>query len=142
MIVAPELKVALQLAPQSIPAGLLVTLPLPVLETVRVKEGKLKLAVTCAGLARLTEQGLVVPVQAPDHPVNWAPLAGVAVRLTEVPGANVLLQLAVHEIPVGALVTEPLPETVTLRVLAAAVTQVEAKPTREFWPLGSYLICM
>ena len=108
------------------PAGLLVTLPFPVLDTVRLRDGRLKLAVTSAGLVKLTEQGLVVPAQAPDQPVNCAPLAGVAVKLTEVPGAKVLLQLAVHEIPVGALVTEPLPVTLTLKVFAAAVTQVEA----------------
>ena len=124
------------------PAGLLVTVPFPLLDTVRAKDGRLKLAVPRAGLARLTEQELVVPEQPPDQPVNCAPLVGVAVRLTEVPGAKLVLQLAEQEIPLGELVTEPLPATLTLRVLAAAVTQVEAKPTLEFWPLGSYLICM
>lgn len=90
----------------------------------------------------LIAQGLVVPEQAPDQPRNCAPLAGVAVRLTDAPGAKLVLQLVVQEIPVGVLVTEPLPATLTLSVFAAALTQVEAKPTREFWPLGSYLICM
>lgn len=115
---------------------------MPRLDTVRGNEGRLKFAVTNAGLAMLTVHGLVTPVQAPDQPINWEPLAGVAVRLTLVPGAKLVLQFAVHEIPVGALATEPLPATLTLKVLAAAVTQVEAKPTLEFCPLGSYLICM
>lgn len=108
------------------PAGVLVTLPFPLLDTVRAKDGRLKLAVTNAGLAMLTEQGLLDPEQAPDQPINWEPLAGVAVRLTDVPGAKLVLQLVVHEIPEGALVTEPLPVTLTFKVLAAAVTQVEA----------------
>lgn len=126
LIALPDAYVALQVAPQSMPAGALVTLPLPLFDIVSAKDGRLKLAVTRAGLAILTAQGLVDPEQAPDQPMNCAPVVGVAVRLTVVPGAKLVLQFVVQEIPVGTLVTDPLPATLTLRVLAAAVTQVEA----------------
>lgn len=59
---------------------------------------------------------VVVPVQAPLHPPNFAPLVGVAVRVTEVPLENMALQVLPQLIPAGLLVTVPvpLPERVTV----------------------------
>ena len=49
-----------------------------------------------------------VPEQAPLHPLNTAPAAGVAVRLTAVPDVNDAVHVLPHAIPAGALVTVPL----------------------------------
>src|SRR5690348_3516023 len=57
------------------------------------------------------------PEQAPLQPVNCDPSLGVAVRVTEVPVANVALQVLPQSIPDGELVTLPAwsPARVTLR---------------------------
>jgi hypothetical protein len=57
-----------------------------------------------------------VPLQAPLQPLNVQPLAGVAVSVTCVPGAKFALQLDGQLIPVGELVTAPLPVTLTVNV--------------------------
>ncbi len=81
----PEVNVDEQVAPQLIPAGLLVTEPAPdpCGRTVRENCG-LKFAVTLWAELMVTLQA-PVPVQAPLHPVNAEPAAGVAARLTTVP---------------------------------------------------------
>src|SRR5213594_3855074 len=81
----PLTKLAVQVAPQSMPAGVLVTVPAPapVLETVRTKVG-VNVAVTAVAAVRVTMQG-PVPVQPPPlQPVNAEPRAGVAVSVTVV----------------------------------------------------------
>jgi len=53
---------------------------------------------------------VAVPVQPPPlQPVNVEPAAGAAVNVTAVPLANAAEQVAPHEMPVGALVTVPVP---------------------------------
>ena len=82
----PELKDFEQVAPQSTPEGLLVTVPLPVppLETVRVKNA-VKVAVTVVSAFIVTVQ-VPVPLQPPPlQPVNVEPLAALAVKVTELP---------------------------------------------------------
>ena len=69
--------------PQSMPEGVLVTVPTPVpaVVTVRTKLG-VNVAVTTVAAVRVTVQG-PVPVQAPPlQPVKTDPAAGVAVRVT------------------------------------------------------------
>jgi hypothetical protein len=80
------LKLAAQAAPQSIPAGELVTVPVPVpaLVTVSITGTGVKLAVTVFAMDIVTVQVVAVPVQAPDQPSNVEPVAGVAVRVTKV----------------------------------------------------------
>jgi len=70
-----------------IPAGVLVTVPLPVpaLLTVRMKVCGSKVAVTVVAAVRVTVQA-PVPVQPPPlQPVKTEPLAGVGVSVTAVP---------------------------------------------------------
>ena len=72
----------MQSAGQEMPAGLLVTVPLPVTVTDRVRRAT-NVAVTERFWVIATLQA-PVPVQAPDQPVNAKPAAGVAVSATSV----------------------------------------------------------
>jgi hypothetical protein len=67
-----------------------------------------KVAVT-AVLAEIVRAQLPAPVQAPDHPANVEPEAGVAVRVTIVPLLKVALHTLPQLIPLGLLVTVPVP---------------------------------
>src|SRR6266478_1083773 len=62
-----------------------------------------------------TEQ-LPVPVQAPLQPTKVEPEAGVAVNVTMVPLLKLALQMVGQLIPVGLLVTAPLPVPVRVSV--------------------------
>jgi hypothetical protein len=57
----------------------------------------------------VTVQLLDVPEQAPLQPLNVEPLAGVALRVTAVPLAKLAEQVVPQLIPVGWLVTAPVP---------------------------------
>jgi hypothetical protein len=74
-----------------------------------------KLAVTCRAWLIATLQ-LLLPEQAPPQPWKVAPLAGVAVRVTEVPLAKLAEQVLPQLIPVGLELTAPLPVTLTPRL--------------------------
>src|SRR2546427_401730 len=101
------------------PAGLLLTvpLPLPVLVTVRVYSW-VKLALkACAAL--IVKTHAPVPLHpAPLQPVNTEPLAGAAVKVTDVPLANEALHVAPQSMPAGLLVSVPLPLPVFVTVRA------------------------
>lgn len=112
----PGAKVALQVEPQLIPAGLLVIRPDPGPVTETDKEpGAAKAAPTVVS-AFSTTVHLPVPEHAPDQPENAELEAGAAVSVTEVPAANVALQAEPQLIPAGALVTVPVPVEVTERL--------------------------
>jgi hypothetical protein len=66
---------------QLIPVGMLVTVPVPVMETVNASAGAVKAAVTLAPVVTVTLQ-VVVPLQAPVQPANVSPVPGVSMRLT------------------------------------------------------------
>ncbi len=66
----------------------------------------LKVAVAVA-LAFIVRVQTLVPLQAPDQPTKYAPLAGAGVSFTTVPAANDALQLGAQLMPVGLLVTVP-----------------------------------
>lgn len=113
----PETTLALQDRPQSIPAGVLATVPepVPVLATVRVRlTARLKVAVTLAADVTATTQA-PLPEHAPLHPAKTDPRAGVAVRVTVVPEATDTAQARPQLIPAGLLATvpEPFPLLVT-----------------------------
>ncbi len=112
------MKVELQVAPQSIPAGLLVTVPspTPALLTVRVNVlGAAKLAVTVWS-AFITTAQVPVPLQpAPLQPVNVEPAAGAAVRVTVLPIGKSASHVVPHEMPLGLLDTVPFPDFMTVK---------------------------
>lgn len=80
----PQVKPVLQLELQLIPAGELVTFPVPpVTEAIVTFSGKVKLAPAVLFPSMIVLQ-VFVPVQAPAHPPKLPPLNGIAVRLTGV----------------------------------------------------------
>ncbi len=124
----PLLNAALQVAPQSIPDGALVTVPEPaplrVKPRVKVTGGvTANEALTLCAALMLTTQ-LPVPVQAPLQPAKVLPVVGVAVSVTLVPLLNAALQAVPQLMPAGVLVMvpEPVPVRVTLSVVVAIVT--------------------
>jgi len=107
----PVVKEVEQVAPQEIPAGELVTVPVPApaLDTVSAKDVCMNAAVTEVAAFIVTAQ-VPVPVQPPPlQPVKVEPAAGAAVKVTTVPIVKEFEHVAPHEIPVGLLVTVPLP---------------------------------
>ena len=100
--------------PQLIPAGSLTIVPLAVplevtsLTTVLVKvyPEELKVAVQLMLPVMVT---LPVAVQLPDQPANVEPEAAVATRLMFVPLLRLAVQVLPQLIPVGVLVTVPVP---------------------------------
>ena len=113
----PLANVAEHVAPQEMPAGLLVTVsdPVPDLLTVSVN--------VCAKLAVMVVAALSVMVQVPVpeqppplQPVKMEPEAAVAVKVTAVPLENVAEHFLPQEIPLGELVTVPVPVPVLLTV--------------------------
>jgi len=131
----PLVKLAEQVAPQLIPTGELVTVPLPVPAgvTVSVKVGRAKVAVTVVAAEIVTVQ-VPVPAQPPPlQPVKVEPPAGAAVRVTAEPLGKLAEQVAPQLIPTGELVTVPLPVPAGMTVSAkvgrakVAVTVVAAE---------------
>ena len=109
----PLAKFALHVVPQSIPAGLLVTepVPVPVFCTVSAKfvtGAGLNVAVTDALAESVTLQP-DVPLHAPDQPANVEPEFGVALNATAVAPAKVALHVDPQLMPAGELLTLPVP---------------------------------
>src|SRR5437773_3784240 len=130
----PLAKLAAQVAPQVMPAGLLVTVPAPVpaLETVSVKVCRVKVAVTVVAPESVTVQGLVPAQPPPLQPLKVEPAAGAAVSVTAVPLVKLAAQVAPQLMPAGLLVTVPAPapalETVSTRAgVKVTVTVVAAE---------------
>lgn len=102
----PLVKLAVQAVPQLIPAGELVTVPVPAPAFVTVNETVLGAAVNVAvtvWLLVMTTVQAPVPLQPPPlQPAKADPPVAVAVSVTEVPGANVAVQVAVQPLmPAG-----------------------------------------
>ena len=107
---APSPRFAVQVCGQLIPAGELVTVPVPrpAKVTVTPAAGSVKEAPTVV-FAFITTVQVPFPEQAPDQPLKVAPPFGVAVSTTLVPDGNDALQVAPQLIPAGLLVTVPFP---------------------------------
>jgi hypothetical protein len=117
----PGAKLALQVVAQAvIPSGslLIVPAPAPAFVTVSVKRtgAAVKVAVTVWSPTIATTQG-PVPVQpAPLQPVNVDAFVGVAVSVTVVPVAKSATHVPGQEMPLGLLVTVPVPFPARLTV--------------------------
>ncbi len=129
---------SVQSLPQVMPAGVLLTVPIPVpaLVTVRRYVWGVKVAVTdCA--ADIVREQVLVPVQLPLQPVKMEPTAGVAVRVTAVLAAYASVQSLPQLTPTGLLLTvpAPVPAFVTVReyvwVVKVAVTDCAADMVTE-----------
>src|SRR5439155_724963 len=107
----PLVKLAEQVAPQLRPAGELVTVPLPVPAgvTVSAKVGSVNVAVTVVAAETVTVHVPVPEQPPPVQPVKVEPAAGAAVSVTAVPLVKLAEQVAPQLMPVGELVTVPLP---------------------------------
>jgi hypothetical protein len=110
----PLLNDAVQVAPQLIPAGELMTSPGPkpdrsaVSTKLEVEVFRVKLALTDLAALIVTVQA-PVPEQLPLQPVKVAVADGVAVSVTTLPLVNEAEHVEPHEIPAGLLVTVPVP---------------------------------
>jgi len=105
----PDVKDVVQVAPQEIPAGELVTVPAPAWVTVSAKDDCTKLAVTVVAAFMVTVHVPVLVQPPPLQPVNVEPAAAAAVSVTDVPFVNDAEQVVPQEMPAGLLVTVPLP---------------------------------
>lgn len=106
---SPWSRVALQVLPQEMPAGALVTVPVPepALTTLSVH------CLTNAAPTLLAESIVTthepVPVHAPLQPPKRDPAEAAGVSVTDVPERNEALQTGSQLIPDGLLVTVPVP---------------------------------
>jgi len=135
----PDGNVALQIVPQLIPEGLLVTVPAfagPDRVTLNITGGGgkvLKVAVTAVFAFKVTWQD-PVPWQAPLHPAKDEFAAGVAVSVTCVPEAKLKLQTCPQLMPAGLLVTvpDPVPDNVTVNTGSVVDVGVNVAVTEVF----------
>src|SRR4029079_10059963 len=112
---APMTKFAVQVAAQdAIPVGSLLTVPSPKpsLMTVRVAkvEAAANVAVTVRSAPIATIQAPVPLHPLPVHPMNADPLVGVALSVTVLPVSKTVVQTLPQKIPLGSLVTMPVPD--------------------------------
>jgi hypothetical protein len=138
----PSSNGAVQTAPQLIPVGELVTVPLPV--PLRATETGCwifeNVAVAAFGASIDTVQ-VPVPAHAPVQPMNVECRAGVGVSVTDVPSSNCALHVLPQLIPAGELVTVPLPaparvtDTWCWIVVNVAVTDFAASIVTEQLPV-------
>lgn len=106
----PPLKAALHALPQLIPAGLELTVPVPVpaLLVASVTLCSVNVAVTFWACPRLTVQD-PAPLQAPPQPAKVEPASGIASRVTTVPVAKLALHVVPQLMPAGFEATIPVP---------------------------------
>ena len=112
--VVPCANVALHVPGQLIPAGMLATVPEPVVVTeTAICGASEKVAPTLAGDEPITKLQAPVPEQAPLQPANTDPACGAAVSATRVLVVSALLVQAPEATPAVKLqLTPPLPVTV------------------------------
>jgi hypothetical protein len=126
-------KPAVQLPGQSIPAGVLVTVPAPVPALVTVswigEAVAVKVAVTDVAALREMVQVVLVPVHPPNHSANLEPDLAAAVSLTDVPGVNFAAHVLPQLTPEGLLVTVPAPVPALVTVSWTGAVEVKVAVT-------------
>ena len=116
----------MQTAPQSMPAGVLVMLPLPLPNWLRVRIASLgtNTAVTEVFAVNETVQASRPWQPPPIQPANCESGSGMAASVTGVPVENAPMQIVPQAIPAGVLVTIPLPVPV---LVTTRVTGIDSK---------------
>jgi hypothetical protein len=129
-------QVAVVAVEQLIPAGLLVTVPVPPPASVTVSpKPVVKLSLTSVG-ALIVRVHTLVPEQPPPlHPAKKKPVPAVAVRVTCVPTAKLAEQVVGQLIPAGLLVIVPWLDTgaVTVNKNGPLAAFVRVDPERKPW---------
>src|SRR5438034_1620572 len=122
----PLAKLAAQVAPQVMPAGLLVTVPAPVpaLETVSVKVCRVKVAVTMVAALRVTVQAPGPEQPPPLQPLKVEPAAGAAASVTAVRRVKLAVQIAPQGMTAWALVTAAVEEAALVERLRQVCVKV------------------
>ena len=105
--------------PHVIPAGRLVTVPVPDPLSVTVSEncgGGANVAMTCTELVPIVMLHGAVPEHAPVHPANVELPDGVAVSVTVAPVLKLVEHVEPQLIPAGRLDTDPVPVPASVTV--------------------------
>jgi hypothetical protein len=106
----PTLYPSTQSEAQSMPAGALVTCPLPFPSRVSVRsKAGVNVAVTFVAELIATVHTLPTATSHPLHPESVDPMAGTAVRTTLLPEAKPNEQIEPQSMPTGTLLMDPLP---------------------------------
>src|SRR5207245_1807147 len=114
--VVPGTNAAAHVAPQPIPAGLLLTLPGPTVETDSTRPWRTKVAVTVVSPPSVTAQ-VPAPEQPPPlPPAKPRPAAGGARSVTTAPAPKVCEHTLPQSIPAGADAPVPVPAPVRATV--------------------------
>jgi hypothetical protein len=109
----PLAKLAAHVVPHVMPAGELLTDPVPVPANTTVSWNVAGAEVANVAVTEAFAVGVTlhvpVPVHAPNQPVNVEPVAGVAVSVMAVPLAKLAEQVVPQVMPAGELLTDPVP---------------------------------
>ena len=118
---------AVQVPGQLMPPVLEVTVPVPLppLTTVTVWVVTAKSALTTTSAETTSEQVVMLPLQAPPHPVKVPPVPAAAVSVTRVPAGTSRVQVAPHERPAGDEVMVPAPAPLRTTVSARGAGPVD-----------------
>ena len=116
----PVWKLAEQVPGQLIPAGVLMTVPVPTTVTETLACVGVKVAVTASSFVSVIAQ-TPVPVHPPLQPLKVKFVPGVSVSVTFVLIGKAAIQVPGQLIPAGVLVTVPVPTMVTERLAAVCV---------------------
>ena len=145
----PCAKLALHVAPQLMPPGLLVIPPVPAPAFVTVSAKFVppvgtvfQVAVTAFAALMVTVQVVALPLHAPPHDAKLEPAAGAALRVTLAFWLKFAVQVAPQSIPAGLLETAPVPVPafVTLRAKVGTVLAAYTTLKVAFPPAGTVFV--